>query len=138
MKLKIDGHLFFTDSEEYHKNLDSFLTLKDQEADHDESILKISEHEYLIHLNNDIFHVDLESLNSNDGKIFAPLKGIVQSVVVKENDEVKAGQKLIQILSMKLQNDILAEFSGRVVRVLTKPGRVIEKGQLLMEIEKYD
>ena len=61
----------------------------------------------------------------------SPDKGPFVSV----GDEVKAGQVLCIIEAMKLFNEIEAEMSGRIIRVLADDATPVEYDQPLFEIE---
>ncbi|MDR7416759.1 MAG: acetyl-CoA carboxylase biotin carboxyl carrier protein [Armatimonadota bacterium] len=54
---------------------------------------------------------------------------------VNEGDRVTAGQTVCLIEAMKMFNEIPAEMSGRVVRILVENGTPVEYGQPLMLIE---
>ena len=64
----------------------------------------------------------------------APIPGRVVSVAVAEGDEVKAGQALVILEAMKMENQICAEGPGRVERVLVAPGVTVEGGQVLVVV----
>jgi len=48
--------------------------------------------------------------------------------------EVTVGQVVGSIESMKLMNEVLSEFGGRVVEVLTEDGAPVEYGQPLFRL----
>ncbi len=54
---------------------------------------------------------------------------------VNEGDRVSAGQTVCIIEAMKMFNEIPAEVTGRVVRILVENGVPVEYGQPLMLIE---
>ncbi len=64
----------------------------------------------------------------------APIPGRVVSVAVAEGDEVKAGQPLVILEAMKMENQICAEGPGRVERVLVAPGVTVDGGQVLVVV----
>ncbi len=55
---------------------------------------------------------------------------------VKEGDYVKEGQTLCIIEAMKLMNEIKAEVSGRVEKILVENAQPVEYGQVLFLIRK--
>ncbi len=55
---------------------------------------------------------------------------------VKEGDVVKVGQTLCIIEAMKLMNEIEAEVSGKVMKILVENAQPVEFGQTLFLIEK--
>lgn len=54
---------------------------------------------------------------------------------VKEGDTVKKGDTLCIIEAMKLMNEIEAETSGKVVKILGTDGQVVEYGEVLFLID---
>jgi biotin carboxyl carrier protein len=52
-----------------------------------------------------------------------------------EGDQVKAGQALVVLEAMKMENQICAEGPGRVERVMVAPGATVESGQVLVVVE---
>lgn len=69
------------------------------------------------------------------GAIKAPMPGLVVRVEVEEGDPVKAGQTLVIIEAMKMENDLKADSSGVVSKVRVKAGEPVEKGAVLVELE---
>ncbi len=67
-------------------------------------------------------------------EVRSPLPGNIMHVYVKENDEVKKGDKLLMYEAMKMENMIFAEKDGVVAKVKVKPGDNILEGDVLMEI----
>ncbi len=64
----------------------------------------------------------------------APLPGKVTRVLVKPGDKVSAGDVLLYIEAMKMENEIVAPSEGEVAQVFVKPGDVVETDQPLVEI----
>ena len=63
------------------------------------------------------------------------MPGIVVAVNVKEGDLVTAGQTLLVLEAMKMQNPMQADAKGKVTRVHAKQGIVVAAGALLVEID---
>lgn len=66
----------------------------------------------------------------------APLPGLVLDVLVKEGDAVKAGQSLLVMEAMKMENQIQAPFDGTVKKVFVQKGANISEGDKLIEIAR--
>jgi biotin carboxyl carrier protein len=56
-------------------------------------------------------------------------------VLVKEGQEVKSGQGLMIISSMKMENTIEAEKDGVVEEIFAKEGQNVEAGFLLLKLK---
>ena len=63
----------------------------------------------------------------------ASMPGLVISVAVASGDSVTAGQPLVVLEAMKMQNPVRAPRGGRVGRVLVTPGVQVEGGAPLLE-----
>jgi pyruvate carboxylase subunit B len=46
---------------------------------------------------------------------------------------VNAGDGLVVLEAMKMENELKASAAGTVKRVLVQPGQAVEKGQVLLE-----
>ena len=62
----------------------------------------------------------------------SPLPGRVVKVLVKPGDEVKKGQPMVIIDSMKIEFEFKAPRPGTVEQVLAVEGKQIEMGQCLV------
>ena len=67
-------------------------------------------------------------------EVKSPLPGNIMNVFIKENDEVKKGDKLLMYEAMKMENIIYAEKDGQITKIKVKPGDNILEGDVLMEI----
>lgn len=65
----------------------------------------------------------------------APMPGLIVRVNVRIGDAVQAGQGLVVMEAMKMENELRAPAAGRVKSVLASPGAAVEKGAMLIELE---
>ena len=72
---------------------------------------------------------------AGSARVVAPIPGKVVAVAVAPGDEVKAGQALVVLEAMKMENELVAEAAGRVAKVLVEPGATVEAGTVLVELE---
>ena len=72
---------------------------------------------------------------SSGTAVKAPIPGAVLSMDVSEGDTVQAGQLLLKMEAMKMENQIKANHAGKVVQILVKPGDAVAQGQDLVIIE---
>ncbi len=68
-------------------------------------------------------------------EIRAIIPGRVASVAVAPGDSVDAGQTLLAVEAMKMQNELRAPMSGTVVRVPAAVGATVEVGDVLVVLE---
>lgn len=78
--------------------------------------------------------VDALNTKSSTKKIEAPLPGVILEVLIKEGQEVSAGDKLLVLEAMKMENNIVTDVSGKVKSLNVKPGNNVLQGDVLMEI----
>ena len=67
--------------------------------------------------------------------LVAPMPGMIVRVNVGTGDAVNAGQGLVVMEAMKMENELRAATGGTVKRVHVAPGTAVEKGALLLEME---
>lgn len=68
------------------------------------------------------------------GMIVSPIPGHILEVCVTEGDKVLAGQKLLVLEAMKLENAITAETDGVVKKIMINAGDAVTHGQNMIEI----
>ena len=72
---------------------------------------------------------------AGSGIVRAPLPGNVVSIKCREGDRVNAGDPLLVLESMKMENTIYAPKSGVVKRVAVSEGTSVQFGEVLVELE---
>jgi len=72
---------------------------------------------------------------SGASRLTAPIPGKVVAVKVGPGDEVEAGQALVVLEAMKMENELAAEHPGKVAAVHAVAGETVEGGELLIELE---
>ena len=68
----------------------------------------------------------------------APMPGLVVQVSVDEGQVVAAGDTLMIVEAMKMENELRASAAATVGRLLATPGDAVEKGQLLVEFSEVE
>ncbi|HEX5239738.1 MAG TPA: biotin/lipoyl-containing protein, partial [Candidatus Limnocylindrales bacterium] len=68
-------------------------------------------------------------------EVRAIIPGVVVSVAVRVGDPVAAGQELLAIEAMKMQNELRAPREGTIQRIAAAVGSRIEVGDVLVVIE---
>ncbi|MBI4761452.1 MAG: biotin/lipoyl-containing protein [Chloroflexota bacterium] len=65
----------------------------------------------------------------------APMPGLVVAVPVTEGQQVKKGQVLVILESMKMQNELKSPRDGTVARIRVKAGESVEQKQALLSVQ---
>lgn len=68
------------------------------------------------------------------GSITAPMPGLIVDVTCKAGDKVKAGQQVVILEAMKMQNPLNAPIDGEVKNIYVKAGDSVAVGQVLIDI----
>ena len=75
------------------------------------------------------------AVQASGGGVIAPMPGQIKAILVREGDKVKAGQKLLVMEAMKLENKLPATRDGIVTHILVRDGDIVSQGQELLVIE---
>jgi propionyl-CoA carboxylase alpha chain len=67
--------------------------------------------------------------------LHAPLSGRMVALKIEVGQEVKAGQELLIIEAMKMENVIYAEVNSKVLAIYVNPADSVSAGQLIIEFE---
>lgn len=65
-------------------------------------------------------------------KVVSPLPGSIIKVAVTEGQAVKRGDLLLTLESMKMENQVPAEFDGTVTKIAVTAGQNVMQGDLLV------
>ena len=122
------------------KNKSFEIKLEKSDFNNREYVLSVNTNNYTVKISNEIDQLIKEmgftlrsSVKANSIK--APMPGIILSVNVEENQEVKEGETLLILEAMKMENAISAPKSGFIKSIYAKSGETVEKGELLIEME---
>lgn len=72
--------------------------------------------------------------DSGEISIKSPMPGLIVAVPVAEGQEVEAGQTVIILESMKMQNELKAPRHGTVQRIHVSAGQTVEQKKVLVTI----
>jgi len=70
--------------------------------------------------------------DSSKKEIVSSLSGLVTSVFVKEGENIKAGQKVLTLSAMKMENEIVSENGGKIKKILVKENQQVKEGEVLI------
>jgi len=65
----------------------------------------------------------------------SPMPGKVVKLLVKEGQEVAAGQGVIVVEAMKMENELKSAVAGKVKEIFVEEGQVVESGAKLLLVE---
>lgn len=84
--------------------------------------------------------IDQLGLSADVSSVFnelkAPMPGLIVDVLTEAGAKVKAGDGLIVLEAMKMENKLTASHDGIVKSVHVKKSDAVEKGSVLIEFEK--
>jgi len=75
------------------------------------------------------------SIGSGHQNVAAPMPGKVIRVLVNTGDAVEAGQGLVVVEAMKMQNEMKAARPGRVIEIRAGAGQTVGAGDTLLILE---
>lgn len=70
--------------------------------------------------------------------VVAPMPGMVVRIEVAEGDRVRAGQGVVIVEAMKMENELTAQSDAVVRRILVAEGDAVEKDQVLVDLADPD
>jgi biotin carboxyl carrier protein len=100
---------------------------------------------YTVVLDDDAVAVDLAEVSrgaaapvkkaGGPARIFAPMPGKLVRVLVTPGQAIEAGQGLVVIEAMKMENELKAPRAGRIKDVPARDGQTVDAGALLVVLE---
>lgn len=75
---------------------------------------------------------------SGPAPVNAPMPGLVVRINVAVGDRVQAGQGVVVMEAMKMENELRASSAGVVKAIHAEVGKAVEKGKVLVELEDPD
>ena len=72
---------------------------------------------------------------AGEGDLTAIMPGLIIKVLVSEGDSVAAGDVVVILEAMKMENEICTPIDGTVKAVAVKAGDVVQQDQILAQIE---
>jgi biotin carboxyl carrier protein len=68
-------------------------------------------------------------------KILCFIPGVIRKLYVSKGARVSAGDRLMMLEAMKMQNDIVAHRDGKIKHIPVVEGMMATKGQVLIEFD---
>ena len=122
-----------------------FTTLIIEGRCHDAGVLRQGDH-HAVSLREGTFDVTLvpaargalaphRKASAGPAKVNAPMPGKIVRIAAAPGQDVRAGECLVVMEAMKMENEIRAPRAGRVTKVLVQEGQAVESGALLVLVE---
>jgi biotin carboxyl carrier protein len=73
--------------------------------------------------------------SSGEFVLRAPMPGLIVKIPVTDGQEIKKGDVLVILESMKMQNELKSPRDGKVARVHVKSGDSVEQRQIILSVE---
>lgn len=73
-------------------------------------------------------------VSGDANEVRSPLPGVILDIKVQPGEEVKAGQTLVILEAMKMENEIKAHRDGKIVEIPVKKGDNVLEGAVLARI----
>ena len=111
---------------------------------------------YKIKIGEKVYEVELEEVTEKEGriedsekkadekkeasktegvtKVEAPMQGLVLNILISLEEKVKAGQDLIILEAMKMENPIVAPVEGTISSIEISKGDTVEAGDILVTL----
>jgi biotin carboxyl carrier protein len=142
---QVSGKLFEADVIEFRegrfhivRNNRSFTAeVVETSAENKSFIIKINNHTYRLSVKDkfdELLHemgFD-ESQSKKAADIKAPMPGLVLNVMVSQGQQIRAGDALVVLEAMKMENILKAHSDGLIKRVIVKKGDKVEKNQIMI------
>jgi biotin carboxyl carrier protein len=70
----------------------------------------------------------------NDGSVKSPMNGVVVKLQATPGQHVEAGQVILVLEAMKMENEVTAPIAGKLERCEVSVGQVVTANQFLFEV----
>jgi biotin carboxyl carrier protein len=101
--------------------------------------ISVNEEEYTAEIYDEQVHklikASPEASHKKEIVITVPMPGLVIDIEVKEGNQIAAGQGLVIVEAMKMQNEIKAPRDGIVKKIFVKKGQTVNSRDKLLIIE---
>ena len=92
-----------------------------------------------VEVSDPLTHLAAQTRGAKGGRrrqtVKAYMPGRVVTLLVEEGREVAAGQGILVLEAMKMENEIRAEHDGTVSKIHVQPGQAVDLGNPLFELE---
>ena len=79
--------------------------------------------------------IETEPEQEQEGQVVSsPMPGAVMKIVAREGDVIDKGAILFILESMKMENEIISEYGGKISKIYAKSGDMVQEGQPIARI----
>lgn len=78
------------------------------------------------------------NVTTESNELISPMPGLIVDILVKAGSEIKAGDGLLVLEAMKMENTLTTTRDGIVKSVLVKVADAVDKGAVLIEFEIHE
>ena len=129
-------HVIFPDQGEANEKLD-WIIINNRPYE-----INLDSHFLTIGLRNRVYPIEIRDLAVSltrpriaDGRVKAPIPGVIRQLFISPGMSVDVGQSLLVLEAMKMENEILASKAGRIRSVNVGIGQNVNLNDILVEIE---
>lgn len=152
--VKLEGNTAFVEDREYNFELkklksDLFL-LKAGNRIFEIYSKKINEEKYSVTVNSRYFEIlvrtslqekaarliELKTESNHHSEIKSPMPGLILKVKKKNGEKVEAGEPVLILEAMKMENELRSPSGGKIREIFVKEGIAVEKGAVLFIVDQ--
>jgi biotin carboxyl carrier protein len=104
----------------------------------DRALVSLDGERIEVHVQDELSHaltIAGEAVRTGPSTIVAPMPGVVVEIPVSPGDEIEAGDPVIIVEAMKMQNELCSETAGIVETVAVARGATVNGGDVLVVIK---
>lgn len=68
-------------------------------------------------------------------EIKSPITGVISDIYVKQDEQIRAGQKVATLIAMKMENEIVSETTGVIKEIKVKKNQSVSSGDILIVLK---
>lgn len=73
--------------------------------------------------------------SGSSGSVTSPMPGTILRICTSVGENVQAGQTVLVLEAMKMENEIAAPKAGKLIALAVNPGDTVANGEFLFEVE---
>ena len=82
----------------------------------------------------DVVKTPSKPVVASTGSVLAPIPGLILRILVKDGDNVNAGDLVLILEAMKMESEIVSTATGIISKVHVKEGASVQEGEVLIEV----